>query len=136
MPVSQISVFTESRPGHLLRVLNAMKDAGISVRGYAVSDTGDYGIARFVVDKPKEAADALKQSGFACNLTEAVCVQLEERPGAFAEVLTFVNDANINISYSYSLVGSKVVMGCIDVNALEEALLLKNAKVVSQNELA
>lgn len=135
MPVSQISVFTESRPGHLLRVLDTMKDADISVRGYAVSDTGDYGIARFVVDKPEEAANALKNAGFAFNLTEAVCVQLEERPGAFAEVLSIVNDANINISYSYSLVGSKVVLGCIDVASLENALMSKNAKVVSQNEL-
>ena len=50
MSVQQISVFLESRPGHLRRVLDAFEDAHVSVRGYSASDTGDYGIVRFIVD--------------------------------------------------------------------------------------
>ncbi|MEG0477712.1 MAG: amino acid-binding protein, partial [Raoultibacter sp.] len=50
MSVSQISVFLESRPGHLRRVLDLFEAAAVSVRGYCASDTGDYGVVRFVVD--------------------------------------------------------------------------------------
>ena len=52
MSVSQISVFLESKPGHLRRVLDSFEEAGVSVRGYSASDTGDYGIVRFIVDDP------------------------------------------------------------------------------------
>ena len=52
MSVQQISVFVESKPGHLSRVVDAFTQANVSVRGYSASDTGDYGIVRFVVDDP------------------------------------------------------------------------------------
>ena len=45
MSVSQISVFLESKPGHLRRVLDSFEEAGVSVRGYSASDTGDYGLS-------------------------------------------------------------------------------------------
>lgn len=51
MAVAQLSVFIESKVGHLKRVLEVFVENDISVKGYALSDTGDYGIARFVVDK-------------------------------------------------------------------------------------
>ena len=40
MSVRQVSVFLESRPGHLRRVLDAFEDADVNVRGYSASDTG------------------------------------------------------------------------------------------------
>ena len=55
MGVSQISVFIESRPGHMSRVLESFNEARVSVRGYSASDTGDYGIVRFIVDDPDKA---------------------------------------------------------------------------------
>lgn len=51
MAVAQLSVFIESKVGHLKRVLEVFVENDISVKGYALSDTGDYGIARFVVDQ-------------------------------------------------------------------------------------
>ena len=35
MSVSQLSVFLESKPGHLRRVLDSFEEAGVSVRGYS-----------------------------------------------------------------------------------------------------
>ena len=59
MSVQQISVFLESRPGHLRRVLDAFEDAHVSVRGYSASDTGDYGIERST-GKTKHVEDLRK----------------------------------------------------------------------------
>ena len=50
MSISQIGVFVENHPGHVARVLDAFVEAEVQVRGYCMSDTGDYGIVRFVVD--------------------------------------------------------------------------------------
>ncbi len=55
MTVSQISVFANSRPGHMSRVLALFEEAGVSVRGFSAADTGEYGILRFVVDRPEAA---------------------------------------------------------------------------------
>ena len=35
MSVQQISVFVESKPGHLSRVVDAFTEANVSVRGYS-----------------------------------------------------------------------------------------------------
>ncbi len=40
MTVSQISVFANSRPGHMNRVLDLFEGAGVSVRGFSAADTG------------------------------------------------------------------------------------------------
>ena len=61
MSVSQISVFIESEPGHLVRVLDSFVEAGVNVRGYSASDTGDYGIVRFIVDNPDAALAVLRE---------------------------------------------------------------------------
>ena len=55
MSISQIGVFVENHPGHVARVLDAFVEAEVQVRGYCMSDTGDYGIVRFVVDNPEKA---------------------------------------------------------------------------------
>lgn len=136
MPVSQISVFTESRPGHLLRVLDVIKAAGVSLRGYSVSDTGDYGIARFIVDRPQDAASALKDEGFACNINDVMCLELEDRPGVLARTLEVLSDSGINISYSYSLISTYIVIGCNDVESLEGLLAGSGVRILAQDDLA
>ena len=73
MSVQQISVFLESRPGHLRRVLDAFEDAHVSVRGYSASDTGDYGIVRFIVDAPDKALAVLQDMGAAATQTDVLC---------------------------------------------------------------
>lgn len=67
MSIQQISVFVENRPGHLQRILALFSEKDINVRGYSCSDTGDYGIARFIVDKPEKALSVLaelRRSGY------------------------------------------------------------------------
>lgn len=135
MPVSQISVFTESRPGHLLRVLEVFKAANVSLRGYSVSDTGDYGIARFVVDQPTCAVEALKSEGFACNFNDVICLELEDQPGVLARTLEVISNTGANISYSYSLISTYIVIGCSDIDALEAALAESGVRVLTQDDL-
>ena len=69
MSVQQISVFVESKPGHLSRVVDAFTEANVSVRGYSASDTGDYGIVRFVVDDPDRALQVLHDMNCAATKT-------------------------------------------------------------------
>ena len=80
MSVQQISVFLESQPGHLRRVLDAFEDAHVSVRGYSASDTGDYGIVRFIVDAPDKALAVLRDMGAAATSSDVLCARLDDTP--------------------------------------------------------
>ena len=76
MTVSQISVFSNRRPGHMNRVLDLFEGAGVSVRGFSAADTGEYGILRFIVDRPEAAMEALKDAGCACVVSPVICLKL------------------------------------------------------------
>ena len=74
MAITQISVFVESRPGHLVRTLSVFSEAGINVRDFSAGDTGEYGIVRFIVDKPDQALALLAERGAAARASEVLCV--------------------------------------------------------------
>ena len=87
MSISQIGVFVENHPGHVARVLDAFVEAEVQVRGYCMSDTGDYGIVRFVVDNPEKAKQVLADMGCAVVAKEVLCLRLADRPGELARIM-------------------------------------------------
>ncbi len=135
MSVQQISVFVESKPGHLVRVLQAVEQAKVSVRGYSASDTGDYGIVRFVVDDPTRALEVLKEMGCAAKITDVLCLKLEDTPGELARVIDILSSCNINVQYSYSLVHTYIAMYVEDIAQAEELLASKPVELISQSDL-
>lgn len=135
MTVSQISVFTESKPGHLVRVLKTMEEAGVNVRGYAVSDTGDYGIARFIVDRPEEAEKALAASGAAFTTTQVLCLKLIDKPGELARVMGVLAECGINITYSYSMISTYIVLNASDIEHVKSVLADQPVQLVSQSDI-
>ncbi len=135
MSIKQISVFVESKPGHLKRNLDIFQDAGISVRGYSCSDTGDYGIARFIVDEPERALAVLQDRGSAVTLTDVVCAEMIDEPGELARVFGILADANINITYSYSLIETYIAFRVDDPVFAEELLAKDGVRIITQDDL-
>ena len=126
MSVSQISVFIESEPGHLVRVLDSFVEAGVNVRGYSASDTGDYGIVRFIVDNPDAALAVLREQNAACAKSEVLVLRLEDTPA----------DCHINVTYSYSLISTYIVLSVNDVAAAERMLESEPVELLGQDDLA
>lgn len=122
MSVPQISVFMESRPGHLHRVLDAFEDAHVNVRGFSASDTGDYGVVRFIVDEPDKAIDVLRGMGSATVKSEVLCLRLSDRPGELARVMGILSDRGLNVSYTYSLISTFIAVSVKDIAHAEEIL--------------
>lgn len=136
MSVRQISVFLESRPGHLSRVLDAFENARVSVRGYSASDTGDYGIVRFIVDDPDCALKVLEDQGAACALTDVLCVKLDDQPGELARVMGIMANCDINVAYSYSLISTYIALSVKDIVRAEALLEDEPVELVGQVDLA
>ena len=136
MAVSQISVFLESQPGHLKRVLDTFEAAGVNVRGYSASDTGDYGIARFILDKPDVALDVLCKRGCAATQAQVICIRLPDKPGELARVMGIIAEAGINVLYSYSLISTIIAIHVDDTATAEEALRNQPIEIISQDEIS
>lgn len=136
MTVSQISVFAESKPGHLNRVLKLFESADVSVRGYSASDTGEYGILRFVVDKPDVAFESLSSAGCACVISPVLCIKLEDKPGELSRAAEVLARCGINVVYSYSLISTYIALSTNDVEKASELLKNEPIELASQDDIS
>ncbi|MCD8316067.1 MAG: ACT domain-containing protein [Eggerthellaceae bacterium] len=136
MKVTQISVFVQSKPGHLARIIKVFSDNGINIFGFSAADTGEYGIVRFIVNRPDEALEALKAAGHAAQCSEILVVALNNVPGELERVLTICADCNINVVYSYSLVCTFIALAVKDIDEAEKALEDADIKLVDIEEIA
>ena len=134
MSVQQISVFVESKPGHLSRVVDAFTQANVSVRGYSASDTGDYGIVRFVVDNPDRALRVLHDMNCAATKTSVLCLRLEDKPGELARVLKVLSSCGINVQYSYSLISTYICLYVKDLDQAEKLLADQPVELLDQED--
>lgn len=99
--IDQLTVFLENTKGRLTSLCRALGDADIQMHSLALADTTDYGIARIICDDPKGAVTAISEAGFTANLTKIVAVEVPNVPGGLASVLDVLDNAGINIEYSY-----------------------------------
>lgn len=135
MSVRQISVFVESRPGHLVRVLNAFEQAQINVRGYCAADTGDYGIVRFIVDQPDKALAVLADMGAAARESDVLVARLTDKPGELGRILGILSRCHVNVTYSYSLISTYIAFCTPDVPAAEALLQQEPVELIGQDDL-
>lgn len=110
MSISQISVFLQSEPGHLEKILNLFRAHEINVRGFCAADTGDFGITRFIVSNPSRALEVLEGSGFACLTKSVIGIKLADSPGNLLRVMSALSHENINIEYCYSLISTYIAL--------------------------
>ncbi len=104
MKVEQISVFLENKAGRLAEVAKILGENGINIRALSLADTTDFGILRLIVDDRAKAKEVLKNAGFTVGLTEVIAVEVEDRPGGLAKVLTTLAENGINVEYMYAFV--------------------------------
>ena len=134
MTVSQISVFANSRPGHMNRVLDLFEGAGVSVRGFSAADTGEYGILRFIVDKPEAAMEALKGAG--CAVSPVICLKLVDEPGELSRVMGVLAKCGINVVYSYSMISTYIVLSTSEPERAQALLADEPVELISQEDIA
>ncbi|SDO37026.1 ACT domain-containing protein [Desulforhopalus singaporensis] len=104
MLVEQIAVFLENKSGRLAEITTVLADAGVNIRALSVADTADFGILRLIVDKVEKAKEVLRDKGFTVGKTHVIAVEVEDRTGGLAKVLSCLKEANINVEYMYAFV--------------------------------
>ncbi len=104
--ITQISVFIENKKGRFYNVTKTLKKAGVNIRAMSLADTMDFGILRFVMDKPKEAYDALLDEDFIVKRNEVLAIAIKDESGGLSELLKTVSDLDLNIEYMYTFVNA------------------------------
>ena len=105
MPIKQISVFIENRPGSLSAVANVLREHKIDMRALSLADVQDYGILRIIVDDVYAATTVLRNASYVFKITPMLAVVLKDQAGSLADALEVLGEHNINIEYLYAFAG-------------------------------
>jgi hypothetical protein len=105
MPVPQVSVFLDNKPGSLSDVVAQIEKLQIKIYALSIAESGDYGIIRLVVEDPQKAAAALEDAEF--NLAKAkknteVTAILISKDNPISKVAKILGENLVNIEYAYS----------------------------------
>ena len=102
MIIKQLSVFLENKTGRLNEVTQILGNAGINMSAFCVADTTEFGILRMIVSEPERALSILKEAEFSVRLTDVVCLNSPNEPGALARALNILSGEEVFIEYLYA----------------------------------
>jgi hypothetical protein len=102
MKITQLSVFVENAPGHILAPCRALADAGVNIRALSLADSQTFGILRLIVSDWRRAAKVLEDADFSVKATEVIAVEVPDHPGGLTEVLEALQNSSVNIEYMYA----------------------------------
>jgi hypothetical protein len=109
--------------GTLARLTTALSEAGIDLQGCSGQQFGPEGIIHLLVDNAAEAREAAARAGFVVRGEHDVIVtDIEDRPGALAELLAPLAEAGIDVSLTYLATRSRLVVGVDDVDQARAAM--------------
>ena len=140
MKITQLSVFAENKPGHIVAPCKMLADAGVNIRALSLADTQKFGILRMIVSDWKTAKDLLEKSGFMVKATEVVAIEVSDHPGGLADILSALENSSVNIEYMYAFPfghgdNAVLIFRFNDPDAAVERLQAAGISLVSREEL-
>ena len=143
MPIPQVSVYLDNRPGSLSEAMGQLDRNQIRVFALSIADAGEYGLVRMVTEDPAKATTVLEDAEY--NLAKsrkntevtAVFITDEDKISKITKILA---DGSINIEYAYSSavhVDGKIalILRASDVENAEKILKANGITVLSLAEI-
>ncbi len=113
----------ENTPGALARVATAVSDAGVNLAAATCLGTGERAELHILVPHPEPVKHALAIAQLAVTRErEVAVVEVEDTPGALADLARKIEQAGVNLDLVYIATRSRVVFGAPDLSALKAAL--------------
>lgn len=136
----QISVFAENRPGKIERITGILSEGNINIRAITISDAGDYGIIKLLLDKPDTACELLKSSGVTAALKEVVAVKVEDHAGGLHTIAQILRQNEINVDDAYAFITEPkkeavFIFQCSDTKRAARLLRENNLILLTEAEL-
>ena len=113
----------DNAPGALAAVAKAISDAGVNIAAATCLGTGTSVELHILVPHSAAAKHVLAISQLAVTRErEVVVVEVDDRPGALADLAGRVAAAGVNLDLVYVATRNRVVFGADDLDALRAAV--------------
>jgi hypothetical protein len=143
MPIPQVSVYLDNRPGSLSEAMGQLDKNQIRVFALSIADAGEFGLVRMITEDPEKSTKVLEDVDF--NLaksrrnTEVTAIFITEED-KISKITKILADGSINIEYAYSSavhVDGKValILRASDVESAERTLKANGITVLSLAEI-
>ena len=123
--ITEIFVVLDNRPSILGELCSQLSENGINIEAIGVfQDT-----AKLHVKNINKAMKVLSKLNYVTELRDVLKVDLENRPGALAELSSKLGDKGINIEYCYGALNKKgdAAAVILDVSDIDRALEILKA---------
>jgi hypothetical protein len=117
--ITEIYVILENKPSQLGDLCSFLAENEINIEAIGVfHDT-----AKLVVQQLNKAVKLLGKLNYTTELRDVLKIDLENRPGALAELTTKLGDEGINIEYCYGTLAHKgnMISVVMDVSNIDRA---------------
>lgn len=123
MPITQISVSVENKPGALHNICDIFENEVINIKGIMASSALSPVQVHFIVDDPEKAENVLKSNGYDVITKEVIAVATPDHPGGLNAVLRPLTQENINIETLYPFINpsGKDAIIIVEVDKVNEA---------------
>ena len=143
MPIPQVSVYLDNRPGSLSEAMAQLDKNQIQVFALSIADAGEFGLVRMVTEDPEKATTVLEAVDY--NLaksrrnTEVTAVFMGDED-KISKITKILADGSINIEYAYSSavhVDGKIalILRASDIENAEKILKANSITVLTLAEI-
>ena len=101
-------VWMENQPGNVARIGNVLEQRNVNILALMASEQKGRSSVHLILDKPSDAREALKELGVEIEERDVLILELEHRPGVFAEIANKLAAEGINVDYAYTSIGVAV----------------------------
>lgn len=138
--LEQLSIFIENRSGELYSVTDLLERKNISLLSIVLSDSSEFGILRLLTKNARQARLLLIENGFMAQSAKVIGVRIVNQIGSFNKVVKILNEANIDIRYTYTVneKNDGIFVFKVDDDKIEKAVLAleqNGVKTVNENDL-
>lgn len=114
----------DNRPGALAQIAAAISDAGVNLAAATCVGIGERAELHILVPHAEAARHALAitHQAVVTREREVVVVEIEDRPGALADLARTVAEAGVDLDLVYVATHNRVVFGSHDLAGLKAAL--------------
>jgi hypothetical protein len=143
LPITQVSVYLDNRPGSLSEAMNQLDRNQIEIFALSIADAGEFGLVRMITEDPEKTTKVLEENDF--NLakskknTQVTAIFISEK-NKISKITKILASMNLNIEYAYSSavhIDGKIAL-ILRINEVEKAewLLSNNGiKILTLEEI-
>lgn len=121
---TDLTLYLDDEPGELARVGDVLGKAGVNIAGLcALTSGGGQAEVHILVHDATPAFEALDAAGIKiAEEQEVIVLNVQDRPGALAEVVHKLGAAKVNLATAYLATNTRLVLGADNLADAKAAL--------------